>query len=185
MQHNPAERGRGNETEYRFANLEGLVLCVLAGGRKTWKFHYSVMRDGRQQKRKVRLGVFPVTPLVEARRAAFELSERVEHEGDVVAVDRSMKVKAERNGLTFADLLDEYVQERQGLASIRETERELRKDAIPALGSKRPADITAADIDTIARAIVERGSPAMARRQIMLIKALYNFALLDRPSIAD
>jgi hypothetical protein len=55
--------GGGNETEYRFSNLGGLVLCVLAGGKKTWKFHYSIQRDGKRQKRKVKLGLYDATSL--------------------------------------------------------------------------------------------------------------------------
>lgn len=177
--------GHGNETEYRFKNLSGLVLHVSAGGRKTWKVHYSVQKSGVRKKRKVRLGVYPAMPLVQARKKASALVERVTNEGDIVALDGAREEDRSRAKLTFADLLNDYLAERQGLARIGEVERELRKDAIPALGDKHPASITAGDIDEVGRSILARGSDAMASRFVMHMKALYNFVILDRPSLAE
>lgn len=177
--------GQGNETEYRFKNLEGLVLHVSAGGRKTWKVHYSIQKNGIRKKRKVRLGLYPAMPLVQARKKASALVERVANEGDVVALDGAREKDRSKAKLTFADLLDEYLAERKGLTRIGEVERELRKDAIPALGGKHPASITAGDIDEVGRSILARGSEAMASRFVMHMKALYNFVILDRPSIAE
>lgn len=177
--------GRGNETEYRFKNLSGLVLHVSASGRKTWKVHYSLQKNGVRKKRKVRLGLYPSMPLVQARKKSSALVDRVANEGDVVALDQAHEVDQSKAKLTFADLLNDYLSERNDLARIGEVERELRKDAIPMLGTKHPATITAGDIDRVGRAIMARGSKAMASRLVMHLKALYNFVLLDRPSIAE
>jgi integrase len=135
-------------------------------------------------KRRVKLGRYPAISLANARKQAAELLERVERGDDVVLTDRQTAAETERRKLTFADLVDEYLDERKGLSSLGEIERELKKDALSALGEKRPAEITPADIDSVARAIKGRGSEVMARRLIMIVKALYNFVLFDRPSIA-
>ena len=177
--------GFGNETEYRFTNLEGLVLCVLAGGKKTWKFHYSIQHDGKRQKRKVKLGTYDAMSIAQARDVADAMAKRVRREGDIVGIDRANHARRAQPGLTFGDLLNAYVLERKDLARIGEIERELRKDAIPALGNKRPGDVTSADIDIIGRRILARGAAAMASRFVMHLKALYNFILLDRPSLAE
>ncbi|MBS0251454.1 MAG: site-specific integrase, partial [Proteobacteria bacterium] len=134
---------------------------------------------------KVRLGQYPATTLVQARKKSAELLERVANEGDVVANDGHRQAVQAQGKLTFADLLDEYLAERRDLARIDEVERELRKDAVPALGAKHPALITAGDIDGVGRTILSRGSKAMAARFVMHMKALYNFVILDRPSIAE
>ncbi|RUO98947.1 site-specific integrase [Hyphomicrobium sp.] len=177
--------GLGNETEYRFENLAGLVLHVSKGGRKTWKVHYSIQKDGVRKKRKVKIGPYPATTLVQARKKSSDLFERVAIEGDVVANDGARLAARAKGRLTFADLLDEYLEARKGLARIGEVGRELRKDAIPALGAKHPALITAGDIDEVGRAIFGRGAEAMASRLVMNLKALYNFVILDRPSMAE
>ena len=193
--------GTGNETQYRVEGHPGLVLSVLpgpergaSGGRRTWRYFYAT--GERRLVRKITLGTYPATSLAKAAAAASALALRVAEEGDIVAIDgaaekaqtaaaEQQRVHATRRGLTFADLLDEYVADRQDLLRIQETARELRKDALPALRSKHPNDVTAADIDTIAAAIKNRGSATMAHRIIMLIKALYNYCLLDRPALAQ
>jgi hypothetical protein len=182
--------GGGLATEYRIEGNPGLVLVVRKPSLKQvssrgWRFHYSTQRNGRQIKRRVGLGDYPRVTLSEARRKSADLLERVKKDGDVVELERAKRQTTDRAGLTFADLLDEYLEERKGMARIREVERELRKDAIPALGAKHPALITAGDIDEVGRAILSRGSEAMASRLVMHLKALFNFVILDRPSLAE
>lgn len=182
--------GVGLATEYRIEGNPGLVLVVRKPNQKEfssrgWRFHYSTQRDGRQVKRRVPLGEYPSVSLAAARRKSAELMERVKREGDVVSLERANKQASERAGLTFSNLLSEYLAERAELAVIDELTRELRKDVEPALGPKRPREITASDIDTIGRAILARGAPAMASRMVMHLKALFNFIILDRPSIAE
>jgi integrase len=91
----------------------------------------------------------------------------------------------ERSRLTLADLVVDYLSDRRALHSVAEIERELRKDLLPELGNKRPSEITAGEIDQIASAVLDRGSPAMARRLITHVKALYNYCLFDAPRLAE
>lgn len=195
--------GAGNETQYRIAGHPGLVLSVLPGpdkipdgGRRTWRYFYTISDGSKRHVRKLTLGVYPALTLANAAKQANELAIRVANEGDIVALDRSSaeaKAAADHDQanaaavakLTFADLLAEYIADRQDLLRIKETERELAKDALPALGALQPNDVTAADIDRIAAGIKARGSPVMAQRIITLIKALYNYCLLDRPALAE
>ncbi|MGO4683348.1 tyrosine-type recombinase/integrase [Hyphomicrobium sp. 2TAF46] len=182
--------GRGLATEYRIEGNPGLVLVVRKPGlsqtsSRGWRFHYSTQRDGRQIKRRVGLGDYPRVTLSEARRKSADLLERVKTDGDVVEHERAKRQITDRAALTFGDLLDDYLEARKDLARIKEVERELRKDAIPALGAKHPALITAGDIDEVGRAILNRGSKAMASRFVMHLKALYNFVILDQPSLAE
>jgi len=93
--------------------------------------------------------------------------------------------KVEQSRLTLADLVVDYLCDRRDLESVAEIERELRKDVLPALGTKRPSEITAGEIDQLASTILDRGSPAMARRLITHVKALYNYSLLDAPRLAE
>ena len=182
--------GAGLATEYRIEGNPGLVLVVRKPSltdvsSRGWRFHFSTQRKGRQIKRRVRLGDYPRVSLAEARRKSADLMERVKEDGDIVALEHADQQAADRAALTFANLLDEYLSERKDLARIDEVERELRKDAIPALGAKHPALITAGDIDEVGRAIMARGTEVMASRLVMHLKALYNFVILDRPSIAE
>ena len=126
-----AHSGGGRETEFRITGNDGLVLVIQKNGRKSWRVDYSVMLEGRRQKRKVGLGAYPATTLAEARQAAAELRLRVERIGDVVAEDRKAAQASRSSNLTFSDLVDEYLRERAGLASIEELAREFSKDVLP------------------------------------------------------
>jgi hypothetical protein len=182
--------GNGKEAEYRIEGNPGLILVVLppdARGRtrRVWRCYYSRTVDGRSLRRKVRLGSYPSTGLADACARAAKIMSDVDQGGDPFA-DRLDGVKdAERSKLTLADLVVEYFNDRRELQSLAEIERELRKDVLPELGNKSPSEITPGDIDRIASAVLDRGSPPIARRLITHMKAIYNYCLLDAPRLAE
>lgn len=176
-------RADGTRLEVRDAKVRNLVLRVTPAGVKTWSVQFRVRGSKKTQRQT--LGTYPAIGIASARLRALDVIKRVAEGRDPIAEDKAEAAAAVRDALTFSDLLDEYLERRSGVVSMPEVERELRKDAIPLLGDKRPAEITAAEIDTVIQAIVARGSPAMGRRMIMAIKALYNFVILDAPSLAN
>ncbi len=111
----------------------------------------------------------------------------VDQGGDPFVDRNKAAAEKQREQLTFADLVDDYLAERHELASASEIERELRKDAVPVLGKKRPSQITPADIDQLASKLLApgRNTKVMARRLIQRLKALFNYALLDAPAMAE
>src|SRR5690606_2237331 len=135
------------------------------------------------------------------RALSAALSVRVEAEGDVVAIERRKSASDQKAALTFADFFDEYLTLRQHLVRIDEIKREISVDVIPTLGTKPPSQITAADIDAIGTKIkarlVARNSArsdlhpkarkanSAAYRMVMHMKAMFNYALLDRPALAE
>jgi integrase len=183
---------KAHATEYRIADNPGLVLVVMQSkaneqSRRIWRCHYSVTRDGQRHRRKMRLGTYPFTTLADARATAATIMAEVDRGGDPFVDRKKVAAAEQRARLTFANLVDDYLEERRGLASAAEIERELRKDAIPVLGSRRPAEITPADIDRLASTLLEpeRDTKVMARRLISRLKALFSYALLDAPSLAE
>lgn len=184
--------GIGQATEYRIAGNPGLILIVAKPSRsgalrRTWRCYYSVTENGKRHRRKVRLGLYPATTLADARTSAARLMSEVDHGCDPFAEARKRIDVAERAKLTFAGLVDDYLKERADLVTIAEIERELRKDVLPALGHRRPAEITPADVDRVASALLlpGRDTKVMARRIVARLKALFSYALLDAPSLAE
>jgi integrase len=182
--------GDGKEAEYRIEGNPGLVLIVFPPderGRcsRIWRCYYSRTVDGRRLRRKVRLGMYPSVGLADARAHAASIMAEVDQGGDPFVDRMDARRNAEQSKLTFADLVGDYLSDRRDLVSVAEIERELRKDVLPQLGTKPPSQITAGDIDELASAVLDRGSPAMARRLITHVKALYNYSLLDAPRLAQ
>ena len=102
-------------------------------------------------KRKLRLGKFPAVNLAQARKLAAEVAEAVEMGRDPVAEGRTKRAQRERNDLTLADLIGEYIedQRRSHVTTVREIERALKRDIVPTLGHLRPADITDFQIEAV------------------------------------
>jgi integrase len=182
--------GVGKEAEYRIEGNPGLVLIVFPPGadercRRVWRCYYSRTVGGRRHRRKVRLGSYPSLGLADARAQAAMIMADVDQGADPFEERLDARKHAQHCAVTLADLVEDYLGDRKDLASVGEIERELRKDVLPSLGAKRASDITPGDIDELASAVLDRGSPAMARRLITHVKALYNYCLLDAPRLSE
>jgi len=182
--------GDGKEAEYRIEGNVGLVLTVFppdpnGHSRRVWRCYYSRTVDGRRHRRKIRLGTYPSTGLADARARSAKIMADVDQGADPFVDGLDAVKDVEQSKLTLADLVSDYLNDRRELRSVAEIERELRKDVLPELGSKRPSEITAGDIDQLASSVLDRGSPAIARRLITRMKAIYNYCLLDAPRLAE
>jgi integrase len=176
-------RTDGKRLEIRDSNVRNLVLRVTPGGCKSWSVQHRV--KGRAGTQRITLGSYPAVGIADARGRARDVIRKLAEGRDPIFEKQSQALLEVRQALTFAGLLDDYLERRRGVISMREVERELRKDALPVLGAKRPAEITAADIDAVAQAILARGSPLMARRIIVSIKAIFNHVLFEAPGLAQ
>ena len=181
--------GSGRETEYRIKGNSELVFVVQQPDKhgvstKSWRAYYSRVEDERQIKRKLRLGKYPAVSLAQARRRAAEVAEAVETGRDPVAEEHAQRAQRERNGLTLADLIAEYIedQRRSGVATVREIERALNRDIVTTLGHFCPADITDLQIEDVIDGVAERGN-AMARHLLVYLRGVYNHALRGSPQL--
>lgn len=175
-------RNSGKHTiEIPITKAEGLVLSVGPLRKdgthgKRWVYRYKRPVRGRQRRFRVPVGLYPQMPLEAARRTARALAEQV--------ADGEMPGLEKRAG-TFTDFLADYLEAQSHLARIDERERELRKDAIPVIGNMRPADISPADVDRVITPILQRGAKHIAYRVAAGLKAMFNYALLDAPALAE
>ena len=177
-------RGPGGETEFRIIGNPGLVLVVQKPNRhgvstRSFRVYYTCRSSGKSVRRKIRIGRYPNVGLSEARKHAAELRHQVELGGDPAGREST---KAD---ISFGNLVAAYLDDHKQLASFTEIRRELMKDAVRVFGPMPACDLTAADIDRLARSIADRGAPAIARRTIARIKAIYNYAILDAPRLAE
>ena len=183
--------GSGREAEYRIEGNPGLILAVIRPNRKgqsrrTWRVQYSLMKDGRQVKRKLWLGRYPAVCLADARAEASKIMLAVDRGADPIAQAEATKADDDRNALTFRDLAEEYVadQRQAGVARTSEIERALRRDAFPTLADKRPSEITDVDIEKVVDAVAARGSRSMARHLLTYLRGMFNHALRGSPQLS-
>ena len=125
----------------RHADGNGLMLCIQPGGSKSWV--QRIVIQGRR--RTFGLGGYPLVPLKEARRIAFENRALARRGGDPLAL------RARRDVPDFATAAAKVIDVQAGAwkdagKSRRQWESSLAAYAFPVLGAKRVDAISSADV---------------------------------------
>ena len=153
--------------------LPGFLCEVSTAGRKS--FHIVTQDEfGRQRQKKV--ADFPAVSVKAAREQAASLLQAVRSDGAAV-LDAGRERRA-------CPTLAEFVRERY-LPHVKTTKRSwhtdesiLRNHLLPALGSRRLAEITLDDMQCFYRADLTRGAArGSANRRIILMRYLFNLAI--------
>jgi integrase len=167
--------------------ITGLYLVAQPSGAKSWAVRYRA--DGAP--RKLTLGPYPAVDLATARKRAQEALGELAGGVDPAARKKAAK-EARRAEQSTADrveavaslFVERYAKRSVGPLWARETERLLKIEVIPKLGSKRLGDIGRADIHSLLDNIVDRGSPYTANRTLAVLRRMCNWAI-ERGIIAS
>jgi integrase len=158
--------------------VSGLYLTIFPSGKASWIFRYRF--GGRT--RKLTIGTSPEIGLKDARDLARKAHLRVASGEDPAAEKRAARVAArtpvDRDLVekVAAQFLARHV---NGLApaTVREVERILTKEIIPAFFGRRLSEIKRPDILELLDGIVDRGAPIFANRTLSWLKGLCNWAI--------
>ena len=151
------------------SEVPGFGLRLTAGGAKSFILNYR-NRDGTQ--RRLTIGRFPSLSATAARQQARELKAKVELGGDPLAAQGE-----HRRALTFRGLVDLFAE--RHLANMKqgqETERYLRRYAIPSFGKLKAAGVKRQEIIHL----VEKKAttaPVAANRLLSSIRRMYNWGI--------
>jgi integrase len=193
-------QGSAAECEYRVEGHRGLILAVIKPGKsgsstRTWRVCYSITRGGKRTLRRQRIGRYPAMSLREACSEAAAIMLAVERGTDPIADLEIERAEIALSQLTLTDLIEDYLADhrKQRHRTTADIERALKKDVVPLLGSRRPSEITPADIERVCDAVrdrveAKRGGKVrgeMARRVLRYIKQVFNHALLDSVELKD
>lgn len=156
--------------ELRDDDVIGLILRVVASGRKTWSVWYRF--NGRASR--LTLGTFPTLGLADARKLAQAALREAALGKDPAATKRELR-KAE----TFKELAEDYIERhaKPNKSSWREDRRALDRDLLPRLGNRKAREIKRRDILNILEDIKARGAPILANRTLEIVKKLFNWAV--------
>jgi len=139
------------QTDYFDATIPGLALRVTSGGTKAWTLLHGTPR------RRVTLGRYPSVSLAAARTRALE-------------------VKDGRSAGTVAALAEVYLRSIQGLRSVGQIERRLRKDALPVIGHIQLHELHRRDVTRVLDAKM-LDAPITARRVFEDIRAMLRWSV--------
>src|SRR6266581_1325756 len=156
------------------SELKGFGVRVQRGGTKSYVLHYRVGTGRAAPLRKLTIGRHgsPWTPET-ARKEAKTLLGMIEDGADPAA-DKM----ARREAPTIAELAERFLAEhadtkRKG-STAAEYRRLLDKIILPALGKRKAADVTRADVTKLHHA--NRAAPYQANRVLAVLSKMFNLA---------
>lgn len=170
---------------YKLADGRGLYLLVNPTGSRLWRLKYRV--GGREKL--LAIGAYPDISLAKARERREEARRTLADGQDPSAIKRKAKqatVVAATH--SFRSIAEEYLakREREGLAEVTLKKRRWLIDfALPALGEREIASITAAELLQVIRPIEASGRHETARRMRAAIGAVFRYAIATARAEVD
>lgn len=156
---------------YEVLDGDGLYIRVMPTGSKSWVLRYMVDCKARR----MTLGQYPGLSAAEARQGALD-AKKVLQRGLDPAEQKKRQEEASRQAPDFAFILTEFWEkELKNSPSGKERRRLIEKDALPALGGKKVAEITRRDVVLLIDKVRDRAPVAANRLQGALVR-LFNFA---------
>ncbi len=158
--------------------LPGFYLVIQPSGAKSWAVRYRM--EGRPQK--MTLGSHPRLGLAAARDAAREALRQVA-EGRDPRPSKSARPKDDDAiyPVSFSRLvesfLERHVQARNRASTAKETERLLRKNALPVWSELEAQSITRRDVINLLDGLVDGGAAITANRTLAALSKLFNWAV--------
>lgn len=150
--------------------VPGFGLRVWPSGKRVFVFQY---RNRYQQSRRMVIGQFGVLTPEKARKIAKTRASEVQHGGDPGA-ERSEAAKAP----SVAQLADRYMAEhahpKKKPSSAKSDGSNLNNHVLPALGSKKVAAVTRADVSRLHHSMLN--SPGAANRVLALLSKMFTLS---------
>jgi integrase len=164
----------GTETVLWDSELKGFGVRVQRGGAKSYVLHYRAGRGRGAPLRKLTIGRHgsPWTP-DNARGEARRLLGMVEGGADPAA-DKIARKEAPLIGELAGRFLAEHAEAKRKGSTAIEYKRLLDRIILPALGKRKVADVTRADVTKLHHA--NRAAPYQANRVLAVLSKMFNLA---------
>jgi integrase len=173
-----AKPDTGKRREVADAALPGLYLVVQPSGAKSWALRY---RFGGKPS-KLTLGRWPVMGLADARGAASEALDKIDHGKNPSAEKRATKAARIEAQLSERDKIKTLVAQfdKRHLSSLksgRVVRRELDRHVVSAWGERDIHDITKRDVIDLLDGIADSGRAVTANRVRAYLNKFLNWAV--------
>jgi integrase len=155
------KNAKPKEKPYKLADEKGLYLLVTVNGGKWWRFDYRLAG----KRKTLSMGVYPEISLKEARAKRDKAREQI-----AKGIDPGITRKIEKAGSsenTFSAIAKEFIEgnkNRWSSSHRAHVEQCFERDVYPWIGSRPLKDLSAVEVLTTLRRIVDRGALETAAR---------------------
>ncbi|MEY8842869.1 tyrosine-type recombinase/integrase [Cribrihabitans sp. XS_ASV171] len=158
--------------------LSGLYLVVQPSGAKSWALRYRYTGKPR----KMTLGRWPIMGVADARQAASEALEALDHGNDPGAAKLAEKARRREADLerrdTIAALVEQYAKRHLSkLKSGHHVQRELERHAVARWGERKIGTITRRDVLDLLDDISDAGKATTANRVRAYLSKFFNWCV--------
>lgn len=158
----------------------GLCFRVTANKARSWSHVYRFNGELRRDT----IGGYPKFGLAEARALARDAQEAVGRGDDPRTLKAAVEAtEAQMAADTVTAIGERFIAKHAAQRRWGELERVMRRDVMPAWGSRPVADIGRRDVIDLVDGIVGRGSPIQANRTLVVLKIFFGWCV-DRDIIA-
>jgi len=175
-----ARNAKPRPKPYKMSDGEGLFLVVMPSGSKYWRLKYFF--QGKEKL--LALGVYPEITLADARHRRAEARKVLAAGNDPGEAKKEAKrlavLKAEN---TFEAVAREWHETRKHMWVAKHAAQimaRLEADIFPKIGFRPIADVTAAELLAMARAIEGRGAGELAHRAVQYSGQVFTYALVTQ-----
>jgi integrase len=179
-----ARQAKPKDKPYKLRDSENMYLLVNRSG-KYWRWDYRFHR----QRRTAALGVFPKVSLKEARDCRDDWRKLLESGVDIADYRRAQKQsRARLEADSFGEIAAEWHTAKKAAwvaAHSAKVWRRLEKDALPWLGKRPIAAITAPEVLNVCRRIESRGAVEAAHRALQGISSVFRYAIATGRAESD
>lgn len=174
------KNAKPREKDYNLYDGDGLFIIIAAKGGKRWRYRYT---DEQGKRKTVSFGLYPGVSLKQARQKKIDFSPAA-----------LTNQEPKKNTPTFRQVVEErfaklLAEDKVTETHVVRTEKSLRKDVYPSIGSRPIDGIAPPDIRTIMLEMEARGVIESARKVFYSISKTFKYAvargLCDRNPCAD
>ncbi len=155
----------------------GLYLLVTPKGSKLWHYRYSFA--GKEKL--LALGAYPVVTLAMAREKHLDARRLLDAGVDPMAQKKkeklAAKVAAENSFNAVAEKWLAHWREGVTAHHADDTERRMQTNILPALGARPIAEIDAAELVAMVKAVEKRGARDVAKRALETTGQIFRYAI--------
>jgi len=170
-------KGKAKPYDVRDTEIRGLRVRVMPSGERTFVLLARFQQDGNPTRRA--LGAYPILSLAQAREKARQWRLLLEKGTDPASEEERQRVaELRKQKTTFLAVAEDFIRDKVASErKAREVEGDIRREFLPAWGTRPITEITALDVRNLVKRVADEGKTYQAHNLLGHARRLFNWAI--------